>query len=53
MMASQGIATLGSGELQSTRFTLLDTLADLGLICEIAEGDPLLADRCGLNDNNS
>lgn len=51
-MAEQGVLILGSGELQSTRFTSLDTLADLGLICEIAEGDPLLPDRSGLNDNN-
>jgi 4-hydroxyphenylpyruvate dioxygenase-like putative hemolysin len=44
-MASHGISALGSGELQDTRFQLFDTRADLGLICEIAEGEPLVADR--------
>lgn len=43
-MNSCGISTLASGELQDTRFHLFDTLADLGLICEIAEGGPLIED---------
>ena len=38
---------LGSGALQHTRFQLFDTQADLGLICEIAEGEPLVPDRIG------
>ena len=48
-MSNQSISTLGSGELQQTRFALFDTQADLGLICEIAEGEPLLPDCIGLN----
>jgi methylmalonyl-CoA/ethylmalonyl-CoA epimerase len=46
-MASHGVSTLGSGALQHTRFQLFDTQADLGLICEIAEGEPLVPDRFG------
>lgn len=49
-MASQNISTLGAGELQKTRFQLFDTEADLGLICEIAEGEPLIPDRSGIAD---
>lgn len=39
-----GIDLLGSGTLQNTRFALLNTQADLGLICEIAQGGPLTPD---------
>ncbi len=46
-MASHGISTVGSGALQDTRFHLFDTQADLGLICEIAEGEPLVPDCIG------
>ena len=42
------VQTLGSGELQNTRFRLFDTLSDLGLICEIAEGEALIPDSTGL-----
>ena len=44
-MAAQDIAVLGSGELQGTRFQMFDTEKSLGLICEIAEGDPLIPDE--------
>jgi len=37
--------TLLSGELQNTHFKLFDTEKDLGLICEIAEGDALTPDH--------
>jgi 4-hydroxyphenylpyruvate dioxygenase-like putative hemolysin len=43
-MQASGVPVLGAGELQQTRFHLFDTQADLGLICEIAEGEPLLPD---------
>ncbi len=44
-MAGNSIAVLGSGELQHTRFQMFDTQECLGLICEIAEGDPLVPDE--------
>jgi 4-hydroxyphenylpyruvate dioxygenase-like putative hemolysin len=44
-MQANGVATLASGELQKTRFRLFDTVDALGLICEIAEGEPLVPDR--------
>lgn len=47
-LATSGVVTLGSGELQNTRFQLFDTLSDLGLICEIADGEPLRPERTGL-----
>jgi methylmalonyl-CoA/ethylmalonyl-CoA epimerase len=46
---ANAIPVLGSGELQHTRFQLFDTEADLGMICEIADGDPLLPDHSGLD----
>jgi methylmalonyl-CoA/ethylmalonyl-CoA epimerase len=46
-MERHGVSTLGSGELQDTRFQLFDTQVDLGMICEIAEGEPLVPDRIG------
>ncbi|MCP3869105.1 MAG: hypothetical protein GY703_13580 [Gammaproteobacteria bacterium] len=47
-MHAQGVPVLGAGELQHTRFQLFDTQSDLGLICEIAEGEPLIPDQSGL-----
>jgi len=44
-MAANNIAVLGSGELRHTRFQMFDTQVSLGLICEIAEGDPLVPDE--------
>jgi 4-hydroxyphenylpyruvate dioxygenase-like putative hemolysin len=44
-MQANGIATMASGELQNTRFQLLDTAEALGLICEIADGEVLVPDR--------
>ena len=44
-MTDNQIGTLGGGELQHTRFQMFDTQTDLGLICEIAEGDPLIPDE--------
>lgn len=44
-MAANNIAVLGCGELQHTRFQMFDTQKRLGLICEIAEGDPLVPDE--------
>jgi hypothetical protein len=44
-MRDNGVETLASGELQKTRFCLLDTAQALGLICEIADGEPLVPDR--------
>lgn len=49
-MAARGVATLGSGELQSTRFQLFDTQAELGMICEIAEGESLIPNVTSAND---
>jgi len=43
-MHSQNIATIGGGELQGTRFQMFDTQELLGIICEIADGDPLVPD---------
>ena len=40
----EGFAVLASGELQQTRFALLDTVADLGMLVELAEGGPLEPD---------
>ena len=45
---SKGVAILASGELQKTRFALLDTQPDLGMIIEVAAGDPLVPERRGL-----
>ena len=47
-MDSKGVAILASGELQKTRFALLDTQADLGMIVEVATGEPLVPERRGL-----
>ena len=47
-MRGNGIAEMASGELQNTRFRLLDTVEPLGMICEIAEGEELVPDRSGL-----
>lgn len=44
-MAANNIPVLGSGELQDTRFQMFDTQKNLGLICEIAKGDPLVPDE--------
>jgi 4-hydroxyphenylpyruvate dioxygenase-like putative hemolysin len=43
-MTARGVSKLGSGELQDTRFQLFDTQAELGIICEIAAGEPLIPD---------
>ena len=43
-LTDEGISVLGESELQETRFHLFDTTADLGLICEIAEGGALVPD---------
>ena len=40
-----GVALLACGELQQSRFQLYDCRQALGLICEIAEGEPLIADQ--------
>jgi methylmalonyl-CoA/ethylmalonyl-CoA epimerase len=42
--AKHNCDVLASGELQNTRFALVDTLDDLGLLIEIAEGGPLIPD---------
>ncbi len=47
-MRANGVADMASGELQDTRFHLLDTVEPLGMICEIAEGGALVPDRSGL-----
>jgi methylmalonyl-CoA/ethylmalonyl-CoA epimerase len=44
-MQANGISTLLSGELQNTRFQLLDTADTLGVMIEIADGEPLVPDR--------
>ncbi|MGD8890125.1 MAG: VOC family protein [Desulfobacterales bacterium] len=44
-MAANNIAVLGCGELQDTRFQMFDTQKRLGMICEIAEGEPLEPDE--------
>ena len=49
-MQTNAVPVLGSGELQHNRFHLFDTQADLGVICEIAEGDPLLPDHSALGE---
>lgn len=43
-LQEQGHTVIGEGELQQTRFKLFDCKEDLGLICEIAEGEPLVPD---------
>lgn len=43
-LEEQGYTVIGEGELQQTRFKLFDVKEDLGLICEIAEGEPLVPD---------
>ena len=43
-LQQQGYRAIGEGELQKTRFKLFDMVEDLGLICEIAEGEPLIPD---------
>jgi 4-hydroxyphenylpyruvate dioxygenase-like putative hemolysin len=40
----KGYAVVASGELQQTRFALLDTVEDLGMLIELAEGGPLVPD---------
>jgi catechol 2,3-dioxygenase-like lactoylglutathione lyase family enzyme len=49
-LTARGVDRLSAGALQDTRFTLFDTQAELGLICEIADGGPLLPDRSGLDN---
>ena len=44
-MDKQNVAAIGGGELQGTRFQMFDTQELLGLICEIADGDPLVPDQ--------
>lgn len=41
----EGYAVVASGELQQTRFALVDTVADLGMLIELAEGGPLVPDN--------
>jgi catechol 2,3-dioxygenase-like lactoylglutathione lyase family enzyme len=43
--ATNDIAAMGGGELQRTRFQMFDTRKILGVICEIADGDPLIPDE--------
>jgi hypothetical protein len=43
-MKAREVSKLGSGELENTRFQLFDTQAELGIICEIAAGEPLIPD---------
>lgn len=40
----KGYAVVVSGELQQTRFALFDTVADLGMLIELADGGPLVPD---------
>ena len=40
-----GLPLLVTGELQDTRFQLLDAREELGIILEIAPGGPLVSDR--------
>jgi 4-hydroxyphenylpyruvate dioxygenase-like putative hemolysin len=40
-----GCDVVTSGELQQTRFALLDTVEDLGMLIELAEGGPLEPDN--------
>jgi 4-hydroxyphenylpyruvate dioxygenase-like putative hemolysin len=47
-MQQAGVETLASGELQNTRFQLLDTIEALGAVIEIADGEALVPDRSGL-----
>jgi len=47
-MQKNGFETLASGELQNTRFQLLDTIEALGAVIEIADGEALVPDRSGL-----
>ena len=44
-MAENNVGVIGSGELQQTRFKMFDTKNDLGLICEIADGEALTPDE--------
>ncbi|MGI9287522.1 MAG: VOC family protein, partial [Pseudomonadales bacterium] len=44
-MAANNVAVIGSGELQNTRFQMFNTEKDLGLICEIADGEALTPDE--------
>jgi len=44
-MARNNVGVIGSGELQQTRFQMFDTEKDLGLICEIADGEALTPDE--------
>ena len=43
-MANNDIAEMAGGELQATRFTMLETREQLGMLCEIAEGGLLVPD---------
>ncbi len=43
-LVENGVAEIASGDLQKTRFALFDMRAQLGLICEIAEGGALVPD---------
>jgi len=43
-MLAQGYEVASEGEIQGGRFHVFDTLADLGLLCEIAEAETLEPD---------
>ena len=43
-MLGKGYQAVSEGELQSGRIHVFDTLEDLGLLCEIAEGETLVPD---------
>ena len=43
-LVENGVAEIASGDLQKSRFALFDMRAQLGLICEIAEGGALVPD---------
>ena len=44
-LASKKCETIGGGEFQHTRFQMFDMQKTLGIICEIADGDPLISDE--------
>lgn len=43
-LVDAGVSVLAEGTLQQTRFHLFNTIADLGLVSEIATGEPLVPD---------
>lgn len=43
-MVANNVDVIGGGELQETRFKMFDTANLLGVICEIADGEPLVPD---------